>query len=193
MEPGQGKGDVPGAPVVRESAPAPAPAIAQAVSNSADPIVAIAAPAAGHGPLLSGPHAAAAPARTDSSMPAREVPDLPQQLVRAAHLQWRDGVGEARLRLNPEHLGEVTISLRVEQGAVLASVKAESASTLQLIQLRQQELQSGLETRGLHLDHLVLMTNADERRQRREYQPPRSPRPNRRNRDEDSPRFEVLA
>ena len=84
----------------------------------------------------------APPAPSALHRPA-DAPDVPTQIVRAAHLQWRDGVGEARLRLNPEHLGEVTISLRVEQGAVFATIRAESPAALHSIQARQQELAGG--------------------------------------------------
>jgi hypothetical protein len=123
-----------------------------------------------------------------------EPGDVASQIVRAAHLQWRDGVGEARLRLNPEHLGEVTITLRVEQGAVFASIRAESQATLQAIQARQQELQAALEAQGLHLDHFVTSADADEqRRQQAQYRQARHRRLRTAVPDGlESPRFEVL-
>ena len=123
-----------------------------------------------------------------------DTQDVPAQIVRAAHLQWRDGVGEARLRLNPEHLGEVTISLRVEQGSVFASVRAESPAALQAIQSRQQELQAALEAQGLHLDHFVTSADPDEQRQHQsQYRPPKQTQARSLPTDEtETPRFEVL-
>ena len=98
------------------------------------------------------------------------------------------------MRLNPEHLGEVTISIRVEQGGVFASIRAESPAALQAIQSRQQELQAALEAQGLRLDHLVASTDPDERRDQSQYRSPKqAPRPATSQEDTDSPRFEVLA
>jgi len=48
------------------------------------------------------------------------------QVVKAIRLQWKQGLGEARIRLEPEHLGEVRVSLRVQAGAVTAVVTAEN-------------------------------------------------------------------
>ena len=112
---------------------------------------------------------AARTAVTHVATRAAESLDVPSQIVRSAHMQWRDGVGEATLRLTPENLGEVTISLRVEQGSVFATIRAESAAAMQAIQARQQELQTALEAQGLHLDHLILSTDPDRSR---DQQPP---------------------
>jgi flagellar hook-length control protein FliK len=123
-----------------------------------------------------------------------EAVDVPAQIVRAVQLQWRDGVGEAKIRLTPESLGEVTISLRVEQGSVFASVRAESAAAMQAIQARQQELQNALEAQGLHLDHLVLSADPDQQREREQPQHRAPRRALRQQQDGDgTPRFEIVA
>src|SRR5574337_235599 len=57
-------------------------------------------------------------------------------------VQVRDGVSEARLRLSPEHLGEVTVRLRVESGGVTAILHAESPQVSGWIAAHQDELRS---------------------------------------------------
>jgi flagellar hook-length control protein FliK len=111
---------------------------------------------------------------------AAASPDVPGQIVRAIAMHWRQGVGEARVHLHPEHLGEVTVALRVEQGSVVAHVRAESAAAVELIRTRQQELHSALEEQGLNLDRLVIDLDTDERRERPAYRQPDPPRPGRR-------------
>jgi flagellar hook-length control protein FliK len=131
--------------------------------------------------------AASSPA---TSAPA-EVPDVPSQVVRAVAMQWKQGVGEARLQLRPEHLGEVTVTLRVEQGSVLATVRAESQAAIDLIRGRQLELQSALAAQGLDLDHLVIDLDPDQRRERPSDQRPAQPQPSRRQ-AAGGPSFEVV-
>nr|MCU0256996.1 flagellar hook-length control protein FliK [Vicinamibacterales bacterium] len=133
---------------------------------------------------------AAAPSEAPGAAGADEAPDVPAQVVKAIHLQWRDGLGEARVQLRPEHLGAVTVSLRVEQGHVVASVRADSPVAAEIIRARQPELQAALTAQGLELDDFVVTLDPDDRRDRPAYQPepPRPPR-----RGEPGARFEVIA
>jgi flagellar hook-length control protein FliK len=131
------------------------------------------------------------PAAAPPAPVAPDVPDVPSQIVKAVAMQWKQGVGEARLQLRPEHLGEVTVSLRVEQGSVLATVRAESQAAIDLIRGRQLELQAALAGQGLDLDHLVIDLDPDQRRERPGDQRPEQPRPNRR-RAAGGPTFEVV-
>jgi flagellar hook-length control protein FliK len=87
-----------------------------------------------------------------------------QQIVRAARLQWNAGVGEARLRLHPEHLGEVTIALRVEQGNVTATLAAANQTVAEWMRSHRAELQSSLVEQGLTLASLEVVVDPDERR-----------------------------
>src|SRR5262249_36284153 len=66
-------------------------------------------------------HTAAAAAGT--ALPAGFAPqaeggDAAQHVIRSMRLQWSGSVGEAQLRLEPEHLGQVLVSVRVDQGNV---------------------------------------------------------------------------
>jgi flagellar hook-length control protein FliK len=127
------------------------------------------------------------------------VPDdagLSQQIVQAVRLQWHDGVGDARLTLKPDYLGEVTISLRVEQGAVTAHLNADSSEVRAWMSANEPLLRQGLSEHGLTLDRLVVSDESAEHRaeddsrraplpQREEEKP--QPRPKR-----DTSTFEII-
>ena len=91
-----------------------------------------------------------------------------QQIVKAIRMQWKQGLGEARIRIEPEHLGTVHISLRVQAGAVTAVVKAENPTVQAWIETRQQELRSALDEQGLRLQRFEVLVDPEGRRQSRE-------------------------
>ena len=116
-----------------------------------------------------------------------------QQLVSSMKLQWKNGVGEARLHLRPDALGQVSVSLRVESGAVTAVVRAESAQVQEWILQHQQTLRDQLEASGLTLGELVV--EPDDRGQgdaREQATHQRRRQPPRRTTDVETPRFETL-
>ena len=114
--------------------------------------------------------------------------ELPDQLVRAIRMQWRNGVGEAKLRLTPEHLGEVLVSLQVRQGAVSAVLRADSQIVREWIRAHQNELKASLEAQGLQLDELVVEEDGHADQQPgREFDRPRRRPP----RQTSEARFEV--
>jgi hypothetical protein len=117
--------------------------------------------------------------------------DPHQQIVRAVRLQWQQGVGDARLTLRPEHLGEVTIRLRVENGTVTAVLRADTAAAADWIRNNQNDLQSALQSQGLDLRSLEVVVDPDRRRRHAPRPEEVMPRP--RKRTADAPRFEVLA
>jgi len=147
--------------------------------------VEVVSPAAGaHAPSaaapLSMPAAGAAPT---PGLPSAEIPaglasmtagpdplpgaagqaDVMNQLVQAIRLQWRDGLGDARLTLQPEYLGEVTISLRVDQQSVSAHISAASPDIRQWVASSESLLRAGLADQGLTLDRLVVSDRSPER------------------------------
>jgi flagellar hook-length control protein FliK len=125
---------------------------------------------------------------------AEATPDPPiaGQVVRAISMAWRDGVGEAKVRLTPEHLGEVTVSLRVERGQVTAHVQADTATAREWIQAHEVDLRQGLEGQGLQLARLVVTADGHRQRQdggKPQPQPRRAPSRG----GESQARFEVDA
>lgn len=114
--------------------------------------------------------------------------ELPDQLVRAIRMQWRNGVGDAKLRLTPENLGEVLVSLQVRQGAVSAVLRADSEIVRDWIRSHQHELKALLEAQGLQLDEFVVEEDGHADKQSgREFDHPRR-RPSRQT---SEARFEV--
>lgn len=116
---------------------------------------------------------------------------VPGQVIRAITLQWRQGVGEARIQLHPEHLGHVTVNLRVEGGTVTALLRAESQTVSDQIQAQQQQLRTALEQLGLALGRLLVTVDPDARRQHRAPWPDEPPRRPRRGALTTTPLFEI--
>jgi flagellar hook-length control protein FliK len=115
------------------------------------------------------------------------------QLVQSLRLQFRDGIGEAVLKLKPEHLGSVAISLRVENGGLKANVQADLPAVRQWLESQQEMLRTALAEHGLRLDRFEV--EADGHRQAPpEEQQERSPRKRqtRRSSQSDQPVFEVV-
>ena len=60
-----------------------------------------------------------------STISLRDTESNLQTIVRAVRMHWTADGGEARLRLDPEHLfGQVTLTVRVERGSVTAHIQA---------------------------------------------------------------------
>ena len=115
-----------------------------------------------------------------------------QTMVRTVRLfAAANGASEARLTLDPEHLGPVALTVRVDQGAVSAHFRAETPAAQQWIETHQQELRAGLRDQGLEVKEVVVTTDPDGRRERRQDAQPARPRA-RRQSGADAPRFEVL-
>jgi DNA segregation ATPase FtsK/SpoIIIE, S-DNA-T family len=178
-------------------APMPAPVAPQA---GAPTLVPFAAVMSSTGALAS---TAAAQAGT-SAQPALHLPadgagvDLPQQIVQAMKLQWNDTGGDARIRLQPDYLGELTVSIRVEQGGVTASLSSDTPVVREWIESHATLLRQGLADHGLQLDRLTV---ADEPRHdwqgsegRRQPQDEKNPKPTQPRRPQgDEPQFELIA
>ena len=113
-------------------------------------------------------------------------------LVQTMRVLTKSGVSEATVQLHPEHLGEVTIAIRVEGKSVSAVVNAESSSVRDWILSHESTLRSGLSEQGLHLDRLLVQR--DPRHDRREQPRPEQRRARgRRSPEETQERFEVSA
>ena len=138
------------------------------VSRAADVLLRL-AQADRHGSAGNGPSFHVTPQL--ATMPAIDLPLTPaaaavppptiadqvvEQVVASLKMQWKDGVGEAKLHLRPDALGAVTVTLRVEHGAVTAVVRAESAQVQEWVLQHQQSLRQQMEAAGLRLEELVV-------------------------------------
>jgi len=121
--------------------------------------------------------------------------NLHRQIVQAIHLQSRNGIGDARLTLQPEYLGELTIALRVENGGVTAHVSAAASDVRAWLGANEALLRQGLLDQGLTLDRLVVSEEPDEpscdaggHGRQQQPQPEEKPRPRPRR---DTSTFEI--
>jgi flagellar hook-length control protein FliK len=136
---------------------------------------------------------------TPSALDPAAESDLPRQIVQAMRLQWKDGIGDARIRLLPEYLGELSIAIRVEHGAVMAALEASTPAVRQWIESHEPMLRQSLAEQGLHLDRLMVSDEPEqtssnpsrERRREKGEEPQQHAQPRRRAPAEDTT-FEVI-
>jgi len=96
---------------------------------------------------------------------------LHRQMVKGIQLQSQNGIGDARLTLRPEYLGEVSIALRVEDGGVTAHVSASAADVREWLGANEALLRQGLLDQGLKLERLIVTQEpAEPRRDTRDSQ-----------------------
>ena len=117
------------------------------------------------------------------------------EIVQAIRMQFLGGGGEAHIRLEPNHFGEVTVSVRVDQGTVAVRLQAEVPAVREWLQTHQQMLRQGLAEQQLTLDRIeIVEPSSTESRERhgerhREERPRRDAR--RASRDDAQSTFEL--
>ena len=88
---------------------------------------------------------------------ASEAGTVADQIVKAIKIQVRDGIGEVRLRLQPEQMGEVHIALKVDRDRVSAVLQVERPELRAQMEGGQgQTLRAGLAAQGLQLEDLTV-------------------------------------
>lgn len=120
------------------------------------------------------------------------------QIVKSIRMQWTGGLGEARVTLKPEYLGEVTASIKVEQGVVTATLQADTPEVRRWMESHTATLRDALVDHGLKLDRLTVgeperqAAQGDRQSKPRQQPPQQAPRPRaRRDASETDPPFEV--
>ena len=129
------------------------------------------------------------------SLDASSGAAVTDQIVRGMQLQMKGNVGEARITLAPEHLGEVVVEMRVEKDGVVATLRADTPAVRGWLATHQDDLRAGLADVGLRLDDLQV-SERDSQRGRQQppaEQQPQTPRRSRRTSTGELPRFEVEA
>jgi flagellar hook-length control protein FliK len=97
--------------------------------------------------------------------------DVVERMVQSLRVQFRDGIGEAVVRLKPEHLGSVQVSLKIENGAITATVQAEVASVRHWLESQQDTLRTSLAEHGLRLERFVVQPDGERQSARDDAQP----------------------
>jgi flagellar hook-length control protein FliK len=134
-----------------------------------------------------------------SGLSASTLPgETATQIVQAMRLQVAQGGGTAHIRLEPEHFGELNVTIRVDRGQVVARLEAEVPAVREWLQNNQALLRSNLAEHSLTLDRLEVAESRDARNeQRRDGDRPGNPRgdqPRQRRRKPDTGElFEVVA
>jgi hypothetical protein len=113
-----------------------------------------------------GPEAPAREASPAPQEPTSGGEPLDQAIVKSLKVQWNQGAGEARLRLHPEFLGELSVSLRVIGASVTAVLQSDSPAVREWVQAHQADLRRALEDAGLSLDNLVVDEDGHSQEQR---------------------------
>jgi flagellar hook-length control protein FliK len=79
------------------------------------------------------------------------------QIVRSIRMQWTGGLGEARVTLRPEYLGDVVASITVDRGLVTATLHADTPEVRRWIESHAASLRDALSEHGLQLDRLAVV------------------------------------
>jgi flagellar hook-length control protein FliK len=103
-----------------------------------------------------------APAIADTGL-SREG-TVAEQIVKAVRMQIRDGIGEAKLTLRPDHMGEVSVQLRVDKDRVSATLLVERSDVRAQIEGQGAALRAGLEAQGLKLEDFVVREDGERRK-----------------------------
>jgi flagellar hook-length control protein FliK len=129
----------------------------------------------------------------DTRPSTQALDEVAPQLVQAMRLQATQGGGEARVHLRPEHLGAVTIDVRVEHGRVSASFNADVPAVRQWLESHEASLRQGLSDQGLQLERFVVHKDGDSPQRDAQGREDARRRQTRRNRpDEEHVTFEVI-
>ena len=145
--------------------------------------------------LTTGAVTVSSPSLEGGAITVHDAADMPQQIVQAMKLQWNNGVGDARIKLQPEYLGELAITIRVDRGDVTATLQASTPQVRQWIEGHESMLRQMLSDRGLQLDKFVVTderppSSSDEDAQGRE---PQERQQSNRRRANNGATFEVTA
>jgi flagellar hook-length control protein FliK len=114
------------------------------------------------------------------------------QLVKGLQLQVTAGGGDMRLTLTPEHLGTVSIEVRVEHDRVRATLTADTPAVRQWIATHQEDLRQRLDAAGLTLEDLVVNEDASQGRQEQPDDRQATPQKRRAPQSDSERAFEVV-
>lgn len=142
-----------------------------------------------------------APQALDASaalLPEGETASAVSQIVQSMRVQALAGGGEAQISLQPGYLGGVTVTVRVDQDTVTASVSADTPAVREALRSQESTLRQTLSDQGLRLDRFEV-TEPSQTPRRHSNGGDRSPadeQPRSRSqkrRDPSAPAFEFVA
>lgn len=116
-------------------------------------------------------HAAPTGAGALASFSSPVLQTVGPQVVRGLQLRVAAGGGDMTLTLKPEHLGTVTIEVKVDQQRVVATLTSDTPAVRGWMAAHEQSLKSSLAELGLSLDELVVREDDHREQQQREQAP----------------------
>lgn len=105
---------------------------------------------------------------THNTLSALQRAKLVQRVSRGFQHIGRDG-GQIRLRLSPDHLGSVALDLEVQSGRLNGQVVTQSEAASRLIQEHLPELRAKLESQGIKLESIEVLTESETGRSSDSY------------------------
>ena len=87
------------------------------------------------------------------------------QIVQTIQLAWFRHGGEARITLDPQQFGDLSVAMRVDRGVVVARLQADAPQVREWLHANQDSLRRGLVEHHLRLDRLEIAATDDAQRE----------------------------
>ncbi|MBX3180767.1 MAG: flagellar hook-length control protein FliK [Candidatus Hydrogenedentes bacterium] len=102
--------------------------------------------------------------RTDTATPPRiPLANLPGELVQQVHLMQQEGARSMRLRIVPEHLGELRIEIHGAGDTLRVRMIAASATVRDALDSQMADLRQAFQKQGLNLNNVTVDAGAGGR------------------------------
>lgn len=111
---------------------------------------------------LSTNHAEAASTSQNNLPAAQDKYDVASQIVEQARTIFRSNNTEMVIRLKPEHLGELTFKVAVENGVVSANFLSNNAEVRGAIEASLPQLKQDLANQGIKLDNVGVFAGMEQ-------------------------------
>ncbi|MCI7613624.1 MAG: flagellar hook-length control protein FliK [Selenomonadaceae bacterium] len=113
----------------------------------------------GSGQNVGNADAANAPQQTAQSQQAQSTYNVPQQIVEQAKLLQNGRSSEMIIKLNPEHLGELSLKVSVNgNGGVTATFHTDNAHVRAILETNMLQLKQQLNEQGIKVDSIEVQT-----------------------------------
>lgn len=90
------------------------------------------------------------------------VKDMSDFMIKNMKFSLGDAVKEAKLSLNPEHLGQIDVKITLHSsGQLVAQLMADTAAGRQLLESQLPQLRQTLQSQGLQVERLEVAQQAD--------------------------------
>ncbi len=81
-----------------------------------------------------------------------------QSLVKSGQLLLSTGVADMRIRLKPEHLGDLRLRIMMEEGILKATFQAQSQQVKEILESNLSALKQSLKEQGIQVEKFVVTT-----------------------------------